>query len=54
MKMPPSELHQFKNIFKENIKLFTSIDAKKASDIICEYFLPDLNLFIDDLFEYPR
>jgi len=52
-KLSPTDLHQLRAILKENIKLFTSIDANRASDLICRHFLPDLNIFIDDLHEYP-
>jgi hypothetical protein len=51
--LSPADLNQLRAILKENIKLFTSIDANRASDLICRYFLPDLNIFIDDLHEYP-
>lgn len=32
----------------------TDIDAGRTSDIICKYFLPDLQLFIDDLGQYQQ
>ena len=43
-----------KSLLKQNIQLLTDIDPERASDIICKYYLSDLDLFIHDLDMYPH
>lgn len=38
-----------RELLKKHIKFFIEANAKAACDIICKHYLPDLNIFIDDL-----
>ena len=48
------EVEELKTVLKSNIQTFTEINAFRTTNLICRHYLPDLNMFIDDLHEYPQ